>query len=111
MDLLGISEAEALEVIAADEAIDRGEKLFELSPEQEKAAKKARRSVPHKTSDNKPGPKERKVDNDKQALFEALQSAMVGAGADNVTVTTTDRQLDFEFNGRKFRVVLSAPRK
>ena len=48
MKNLGISREEALQVIADDKAIDKGEKLFELSAEQKKAAKQATRA------DNKP---------------------------------------------------------
>ena len=40
MKNLGISEEEALQVLADDKAIDKGEKLFELSEEQKKVAKK-----------------------------------------------------------------------
>jgi hypothetical protein len=44
MKNLGISREEALQVIADDKAIDKGEKLFELSAEQKKAAKQATRA-------------------------------------------------------------------
>ena len=40
MTLLKISEEEALQVIADDKAIDRGAKLFELSPELAEVLKK-----------------------------------------------------------------------
>ena len=39
MKALECTREEALEIIADDEAIDSGEKLFELTPEQEKASK------------------------------------------------------------------------
>ena len=44
MTLLDISKEEAKQLVEDDKKIDRGEKLFELSPEQEKASKKARQS-------------------------------------------------------------------
>ena len=41
MEKLGCSEAEALDIIACDKAIDKGEKMdFDLSKEQQKIAKK-----------------------------------------------------------------------
>ncbi len=43
MRLLNISEEEALQVIADDKAIDKGEKLFEQTKEQ-KAKSEAKRS-------------------------------------------------------------------
>ena len=46
MKALDITEEEALQVIADDKAIDKGEKLFELSAEQEKASKKAKQGKP-----------------------------------------------------------------
>ena len=45
MKALGISREEALEVIADDKRIDKGEKLFELSAEQEKASKQGKPTV------------------------------------------------------------------
>ena len=41
MEKLGCSEVEALDIIACDKAIDKGEKMdFDLSKEQQKIAKK-----------------------------------------------------------------------
>lgn len=110
MKALGITEDEAIQLIKDDEAIDAGEKLFELTTEQKKASKKARATGSHETT-AKPGPKTRKVDSDKHDLFNMLTQSLTDFTNDAVTVTTEDRQLDFEFNGRKFRIVLSAPRK
>ena len=42
MNLLKISRDEAIQLIEDDKRIDKGEKLFSLTPEQEKASKKAR---------------------------------------------------------------------
>ena len=44
MSLLGISREEAEQLVADDEAIDKGAKLFELTAEQEKASKQARKA-------------------------------------------------------------------
>lgn len=42
MTKLDISREEALEILEDDKKIDKGEKLFELSKEQEKVAKNMR---------------------------------------------------------------------
>ena len=42
MKALDITEAEALQLIEDDKRIDKGEKLFELTKEQQKASKDAR---------------------------------------------------------------------
>lgn len=106
MKALECTREEALEIIADDEAIDSGEKLFELTPEQEKASKQARQGPRKKNS--KPTVRERKADEDKRYLIGVLQQA-VGLCQD-VVVTNPERQIDFVYNGRKFRIVLSAPR-
>ncbi len=112
MELLGCNEEQAKQVIADDQAIDKGVKLFELSAEQQKVSKKYRQG------DRKPtvynfDTRERKTDLDKARLVELLASAigMVTANENDLTVTNAERQIDFVYNGRKFRVVLSAPRK
>ena len=49
MKALGLTREEVLQMYKDDEAIDHGEKLFELSAEQEKVAKKMRQAdrTPH----------------------------------------------------------------
>ena len=107
MKKLGCTEAEALEIIEADKAIDKGVKLFELSPEQEQASKKARQadSKPR----NKPTIKEKKVDNDKREIIQTIDDALCDL-ADNVEVINPERELLFWFNERKYKIVLSCPR-
>ena len=108
MELLGCDEQTAKQVVADDQAIDKGEKLFEQTAEQKANSKKYRQG-----DRKKPivlTKRERKADLDKRKLVEML-AASVNLVADNEpTVTNVERQIDFEFNGRKFRVVLSAPR-
>ena len=103
---LGCTEEEAYEVIEADRKIDKGEKLLELDPELEKSAKKARQA-PRKANAT-PTKRERKEDADKRFLVAEIVKAL--AECDKVEITNPERQIDFEFSGRKFRIVLSAPR-
>lgn len=108
MKTLECTREEALEIIADDEAIDKGEKLFELSAEQKKASKEARQSARKVTE--KKAKRERKVDADKQTLFKVLVDTF-GEVGQNLEIINQDRELEFKFNERKFKVVLSAPRK
>lgn len=108
MKALECTREEALEIIADDEAIDKGEKLFELSAEQKKASKQARQSS-RKVAEKKTK-RERKVDTDKQTLFKILIDTF-GEIGDNLEIINQDRELEFKFNERKFKIVLSAPRK
>ena len=109
MKTLGCDYETAKQVVLDDERIDKGEKLFEQTAEQKANSKKYRQGD-RKPTVYKLETRERKADADKRQLI-ALLCASVGEVADNEpTVTNIERQIDFEFRGRKFRVVLSAPR-
>lgn len=109
MKNLGCDYETAKQVLLDDERIDKGEKLFEQTAEQKAVSKKYRQGD-RKPTIYKLETRERKADADKRQLI-ALLCASVGEVADNEpTVTNIERQIDFEFKGRKFRVVLSAPR-
>lgn len=103
---LGCTEEEALQTIEDDKKIDQGEKLFNLDPELEKGSKKARQA-PRKANAT-PTKRERKEDADKRILIAEIVKAL--AECDKVEITNPERQIDFVFSGRKFRIVLSAPR-
>ena len=90
-----------------DEEIEHGADLFELTPEQKKASKAAR-SVDRKPAAQK-AKATRKEDPDKRALMAILAEAF--GDMEDYTVSNPERQIDFKFNGRRFRIVLSAPRK
>lgn len=109
VDVFGCSIKEAEQMIADDERIDKGEKLFELNAEQKKASKQVRKAD-RKPTVYKLDQRARKQDDDKRKLIELLAGAVEMVIDGKPTVTNIERQIDFEFNGRKFRVVLSAPR-
>ena len=111
MNALNISEEEAKQMIADDNAIDHGADLFPLTAEQEKASKQARATGTRKT-EYQFSKRERKPDADKRKLIAVLHKALAFADLeiDDTFVTNPERQLDFTYNGRKFRIILSAPR-
>lgn len=96
------SMQEAIDIVLADRAIDKGEKLFELAPELEAGAKKARRAEGRKNT--------RKPNEDKRTIMEMLINA-VSASADNLSIENAERIFNFTYNGTQYRVTLSAPRK
>ena len=104
MRILGISREEAIQLIEDDKRIDRGEKLFELPPELEKGAKKARcvASADRKKSTAK---REKKVDDDKRHLINHFTEDL-----ENVNVLNPEREFEFFYNGKKYKLVLSVPR-
>ena len=109
---LGLTDAEIQQVMEDDKRIDKGEKLFELSAEQEKASKQARQADRKPTAyklDNTAGKRSKKSDNDKADLMNALFSAILPM-CDTYEITNGEREFCFTYHGRKFKVVLSAPR-
>lgn len=112
MESLECSREEALEMLADDDAIEKGEKLFELTDAQKKASKDVRK-VSRKPSEQK-AKRERKVDEEKRFLINLLDEALAnGFDCSHLEVSNIERQIDFVSaeSGRKFRIVLSAPRK
>jgi len=110
---LGLTEAEAKQVLVDDKKIDRGEKMpFDLSKEQEKAIKKYRQAdrkpfVPNLT------PRERKPNEAKRELIRAIEEMLTYSDlqVEDAVITNPERQIDFSYCGTRYRVVLSAPRK
>lgn len=114
MELLQCTEEQAKDIIACDKEIDKmtvAQCESDLSKDQKAVAKQYRQG------DRKPtvynfSTRERKADNDKGKLIHLLADClcMVTANENDLTVTNAERQIDFVYNGRKFRVVLSCPR-
>ena len=110
---LKISIEEAKQVLEMDKRIDRGEKLFELPPELEAGAKKARRADRKKVENVR---RERKPDEDKRELIQYLESSLEDAhhrdmDLDDITITNPEREMEFTYNGIKYRLTLMRPRK
>ena len=114
---LGMTEAEAREVLEADKVIEKGkEKLdFDLSPEQEQEAKKMRQADREKKPfipDLKK--RERKPNEPKRELIQTITDALIEQGMiddSSLHIENVERQIDFAYNGVRYRIVLSAPRK
>jgi hypothetical protein len=109
---LGMSAEEAEEVLTADDEIDKGKKLFELSAEGKQAEKKYKncgvRTV--KSPYGQTVQKEKKVDAEKTAIIEALCFAISPFADDTIQVINAEREIEFTHKEKKYRIVLSAPR-
>ena len=111
MNSLQCSRDEAIAIIEDDKKIDKGEKLFELSPELEAGAKKARQADRKPTVYNfDTKDKKRKADEDKAKLIAILAESLEQVEI-IPTVTNAEREMEFIYNDRKFKLTLSAPRK
>ena len=97
---LGLTDEEVAKVLADDEKIDKGAKLFELPKELENAAN----NILYR-NDNR----EKKVDTDKQKLIADLLSGI--PYAETVNIINAEREVEFTYNGKKYKIVLSCPRK
>ena len=101
MKSLGISEVEALDILKSDKAIDKGEKLFEVET-------KVKPKIERKLSE--------KVDQDKRDIVHAILEVLEDnetccREVTEINVTNIERQIDFIYHDRRFRIVVSCPRK
>lgn len=112
MENLDITREEAIDIIETDKAIDKGERLFELTSEQKKAEKKARVTTSTKVDAyGKKTTKEKKVNNEKLEIIEILQNALAENGCEIGQVTNAEREFEFKKSDVKYKIVLSVPRK
>ena len=117
MKTLDLTREEAIELIQEDEKVDKmtvKETESDLTAEQKQAIKKAKGGAKAVDAFGKKRVVERKADEDKRTLISLLYSTLHSAddpSCENIEVTNPERQIDFNMNGRRFRIVLSAPRK
>ena len=108
MKTLGISREEAIQLIEDDKAIDRGAKLFELDPELEKGAKKARQA--ERKVSTTPVKREKKAKPEKAEICCAMMDGLRVLGVEDFTINNPEREFVFIHNGTKYKVPLACPR-
>ena len=106
MKSLSISREEAIELMEEDKRIDRGEKLYELDPELEKGAKKARQAD-RKANTTK---REKKPKPEKAEICSAMMDGLRELGVEDFQITNEEREFIFFRNGTKYKVTLACPR-
>lgn len=106
MKSLNISREEALELMEEDKQIDRGAKLYELDPELEKGAKKARQADRKQTTTKR----EKKPKPEKAELCDLMMEGLRTLGVKEFSVTNPEREFVFHHNGTKYKVTLACPR-
>lgn len=114
MKNLDLTEEEALELIASDDEVDHMKTSAlddDLTDAQRKASKKARSSGKTTVGKTKVV-REKKVDDDKVFLVKSFQNLLENLdNTENVNVENDQKIITFTYNGRKFKIDLSAPRK
>jgi len=113
VDLLGCSIEEAKQVIADDKAIDKGERMsFDLTPEQEKQAKKYANVREHKApATYKWNTRERKADTTKEGVIEQISQFLSENGYTNVEITNKSKLISFKIGEDTYELDLKRKRK
>ena len=115
MKVLDIPEAEAIQLIMDDKAIDKGEKLFELSAEQKKVAKKYAGTGTKKRTVYKFDTAKKKKENPvKQKIIAEIERFLNENSefcAENVQVTNAERQIIFKIGENDYELTLVQKRK
>lgn len=109
---LGCDENEALKVFKADREIDRGQKKdFDLTPEQEKTAKKYRGTGTRMVL-NLPK-KARKSDETKVRIISVIAEFLRGRGDifSEISVTNKERVISFIVDDERYELTLIKKRK
>lgn len=110
MKALDLTEEEAKELQAYDEAIDKGKKLGTLDPEKEKVSKQARSTKKAPTVYSfDTSKRERKKDETKASIIDKIAGALLGI-TESLEITNSEREIVCVVEGRKFKITLSAPR-
>lgn len=117
MTALAVTEEKAKNIIETDKLIDKGADPFPLTAEQKEVEKQMRQA--DRKKETAPRQRERKADADKREIILSLNDFLIdfvheydeNCIDDDVCMTNPERQIDFTFRGKKYRIVLSAPRK
>ena len=112
----GMSEEEIAQVLADDKAIDKGERMsFDLSPEEEKKAKKyanvGERKKPMNLSSE---PRKRKENPTKAGIIAEIAKFLAENSenaCENVQITNKERQIAFQIGENSYEFTLVQKRK
>ena len=120
MRKMGLSEAEIEELVKADAAIDKGERMpFDLDPEKEKEAKKYAKAGTRKAPtvyklDNAEGKRSRKENPTKAAIIAELAKFLTETSenaCEMVEITNKERQIAFKIGENAYELTLVQKRK
>lgn len=115
MKTLDIPEAEAIQLVMDDKAVDKGEKLFELSAEQKKVAKKYAATGTKKRTVYKFDTTKKKKENPiKQKIIAEIERFLnenSEISAKNVQITNAERQIAFKIGENDYELTLVQKRK
>lgn len=115
MKALDIPKEEAIQLVIDDKAVDKGEKLFELSDEQKKVAKKyAATGTKKRTVYKFDSAKSRKENPVKQTIIAGIAKFLLenaDISAELVEITNKERQIAFKIGENDYELTLVQKRK
>ena len=107
----GMTEAEARETALYDAEVEAGEATeFDLTPEQQKVAKKYTNTGTKKRTEYQFSKRERKPNEGKRELIEILKQALENAQI-TPNVSNIERQIDFVYKNEHFSITLTQHRQ
>lgn len=106
MKKLDISEAEAREILAYDEDVDKGKKTeFDLTPEQEKSTRKYRQAERKQTAYNFTK-RERKPDLEKRQIIEEIANFLSEKDGFDVSIIKEEREISLIIGSNDYSITL-----
>lgn len=119
MKKLGMTDDEIRECLQADDDIDHGAKLFELSKEQEEASKKARQMGHRKAPtvyklDNTGGKRSRKENPQKREIISEIFNFLTENASfqvENAEITNPERMIAFGSGSERYEITLVQKRR
>lgn len=108
MAKLKCTEAEARQILADDEAIDKGEKLFELSAEGKKVAKSM--TIAGEKTVKKSVKRERKADDEKVAIIEKIADFLAKNKGFSVEILKKEKEISLKIGENDYSVTLTKHR-
>lgn len=113
MQSLDISRDGAIEILQADAEIDKGAKLFELTPEQKAIEKKMRKTVKVVAPNGKTTVRPLKIDDNRELLLTSIIELFKNEfSIENIErPPRTTNKIRFNFNGDTFNVTIAKERK
>lgn len=110
MTLLNVSEAEALDIMAYDKAVESGKATeYDLTKEQKKVASDMTKTGTRVYNFSKK--REKKVNETKADLIAYLVEKLNEWEAENVEITNAERQICFSVGDNKYDLTLTQKRK
>ena len=115
MKALDIPKAEAIQLVIDDKSVDKGEKLFELSAEQKKVAKKYAGTGTKKRTVYKFDTAKKKKENPvKQKIITEIERFLNENSetcAEHVQIINAERQIFFQIGSNDYELTLVQKRK